>query len=136
MEERERNGTELLLVRETLVISCQRNKNTATVVEVLRPKKKKKKDKFLEARGSVRRRRALLTPELTLNFPPHLIAVGLGLIFRLLPVKLFLHDCFNLQKQLSCINLPLFKRVIIATINRVTRLCQKLSAYHSVYSSP
>lgn len=49
MEERERNGTELLLVRETLVISCQRNKNTAKVVEVLRPKKK---DKFLEARGS------------------------------------------------------------------------------------
>ena len=95
MEERERNGTELLLVCETLVISCQRNKNTAKVVEVLRPKKKKK---FLEARGSVRRRNALLTPELTLNFPPHLIAVGLGLIFRLLPVKLFLHDCFNLQK--------------------------------------
>jgi len=52
MEGRERNGTEVLLVCKTLVISCQRNKNTGKVVEVLRQKKKK----------SVQRRNALLTP--------------------------------------------------------------------------
>lgn len=58
------------------------------------------------------------------------------IIFRLIPMKLFLYDHVSLQKQLFHISSLSFKGIIIATINRPTRSCQKLSAYHIVYSSP